>query len=82
MESASNPATDMISSGKWLTDVDVSYRLPNGLRLAVGANNIFDVFSDPNIAAISFNGIFPYPRRTAPFGFNGGYYYSRLSLDF
>ena len=45
------------------------------------ANNVFDEFPDEQIARNSFNGIFIYPRRTAPFGFNGGFYYSRDRFD-
>ncbi len=80
-ESASDPTRKQVFGGKWLTDVDVSWRFGDGFRLHVGANNVFDVFPDENIPSNSFNGIFVYPRRTAPFGFNGGYYYTRLTID-
>lgn len=82
VESPANPDIDQTFSGKWLTDLDFSYELRKGIRFSVGGNNIFDVFPDRNRPEISFNGIFPYPRRTAPFGFNGGYYYARLSFNF
>jgi iron complex outermembrane receptor protein len=81
-ESASDPARKQVFAGKWLTDLDLSWRFGGGFKVHVGANNIFDVFPDENIPSNSFNGIFVYPRRTAPFGFNGGYYYTRLSLEF
>ena len=82
VESPSNPDIDQTFSGKWLTDLDFSYTFKNGIRWSVGGNNIFDTFPDRNRSEISFNGIFTFPRRTAPFGFNGGYYYSRLSFTF
>ncbi len=75
-----DPAFKQTFSAKWLTDVDLSFRFGGGFKLHVGANNLFDEYPDPNIASNSFNGIFVYPRRTAPFGFNGGYYYTRLSI--
>ncbi|RMH17641.1 MAG: TonB-dependent receptor [Acidobacteria bacterium] len=81
-ESASNPGIDQTFTGKWLADLDVSYRFNDYLKLSVGGNNVFDTFPDRNRPEISFNGIFPFPRRTAPFGFNGGDYYLRLSLTF
>ncbi len=81
-ESASDPSRKQTFTGKWLTDVEFSWRFTDGLRLAVGGNNVFDEFPDENIPSNSFNGIFVYPRRTAPFGFNGGYWYGRLSFDF
>ncbi len=80
-ESASDPARKQVFSAKWLTDVDLSFKLGKGLKLHVGGNNIFDEFPDVNIPSNSFNGIFVYPRRTAPFGFNGGYYYTRITID-
>lgn len=81
-ESASDPSIDQTFTSKWLTDIDLAYRFQNGLTVAVGANNVFDEVPDENREEIAFNGIFPYPRRTAPFGFNGGYYYTRLTYTF
>ena len=82
VEVASDPSIDQVFEGKWLTDLSCTYDFPNGLSVTVGGNNIFDVFPDENRDEISFNGIFVYPRRTAPFGFNGGYYYGRLGYRF
>ena len=82
VEVASNPSLDQTFGGKWLTDVDFSYRFQNGMKVNVGGNNIFDVFPDENRPEISFNGIFRYPRRTAPFGYNGGFWYTRLGVSF
>ncbi len=82
VESASNPNIDQVFEGEWLTDLEFAHRWRNGLRLALGAQNIFDVFPDRNRPEISFNGIFIYPRRTAPFGFNGGFWYTKVSYRF
>ena len=82
VESPSDPSIDQTFGSKWLTDLDFSYTLENGVKLSVGGNNVFDVFPDENRPEISFNGIFVYPRRTAPFGFNGGYYYARIGFTF
>ena len=81
-ESSSDPARKQVFSGKWLTDLDFSWRLSGNFKLHVGANNIFDEFPDRNIPSNSFNGIFVYPRRTAPFGFNGGHFYLRAVFEF
>lgn len=80
-ESATDDASQQTFGGKWITDVDLAYRFARGLKITIGANNVFDVFPDENIERNSFNSIFVYPRRTAPFGFNGGYYYARLAID-
>jgi iron complex outermembrane receptor protein len=81
-ESNTDPARFQEFSGKWIADLDLSYRIGDVLTLHVGGNNIFDTYPDENIPSNSFNGIFVYPRRTAPFGFNGGFYYTRLSFRF
>lgn len=81
-ESATDSQRNQVFGGKWITDLELSYKLPSGVKFHVGANNLFDVFPDENIPANSFNGIFVYPRRTAPFGFNGGYYYTRIGIEF
>ena len=81
-ESNTDPTARQTFAAKWLADVDLSYRFADGFTLHVGANNLFDEYPDRQVARNSFNGIFVYPRRSAPFGFNGGYYYTRLSLEF
>ena len=73
-----NPSDDQVYSPKWLTDVELSYVLA-GTRLAVGAQNIFDVFPDRNSTVNSFNGIQTYSR-LSPFGFNGRTIYFRVGL--
>jgi iron complex outermembrane receptor protein len=76
---------------KWLTDLDITYHFTKNISISVGANNIFDVYPDENLRSkvvngVAFNGtdnvgIFPY-NAISPFGFNGAFYYSKLSLKF
>jgi len=73
---------DQVHSGEILTDLNLSYTLRDSFTIQLGGNNIFDIKPDEQIAANSFNGIFPYSRRTAPFGFNGGLFYLRLGYTF
>jgi iron complex outermembrane receptor protein len=42
-----NPSDDQEYAAKWLTDVQASYRVGE-YRLAIGAQNLFDVFPDRN----------------------------------
>jgi len=80
-------------SSKWLTDVQIDYRVrDSGITLTLGANNLFDVTPDRNLIGqarggsipgiVDSDGIFQFSRRSAPFGFNGGFYYGRVSYDF
>lgn len=83
--------------GKWLTDLQTNYQLNEGLSLTIGANNLFDQVPDLNeigqsrggmlkdstgYVIVDSPGVFTYSRRSAPFGFNGGFYYAKLSYSF
>ncbi|HEX2079248.1 MAG TPA: TonB-dependent receptor [Longimicrobium sp.] len=75
--------TDQTFGARWITDLDVGYRMRGGLGVAVGANNLFGVmpeqnFRSPTGADNSNAGIFPY-NGISPFGSNGAFYYVRLS---
>jgi iron complex outermembrane receptor protein len=76
---------------KWLSDLDVTYHINKNFTVSLGVNNLFDVYPDENIRSkvvngVAFNGtdnvgIFPY-NSISPFGFNGAFYYSKLSVKF
>ncbi|MDE0638474.1 MAG: TonB-dependent receptor [Candidatus Poribacteria bacterium] len=83
--------------GKWLTDIQSNYQLNEGLSLTIGANNLLDQVPDENEIGQSRSGklmdgagqvivdspgVFTYSRRSAPFGFNGGLYYAKLTYSF
>ena len=77
--------TDQTFGAKWITDLDIGYRVRESLSVAVGANNVFGVYPDQNFrsptgADNSNAGIFPY-NGISPFGFNGAFYYVRLSWN-
>jgi iron complex outermembrane receptor protein len=74
--------TDQTFGARWITDVDVSYRMRGGFTAAIGANNALGVYPEQNFrsptgADNSNAGIFPY-NQISPFGFNGAFYYVRL----
>ncbi len=71
---------DQTFSPVWTTDVELSYRFDKHFTLAVGGNNILDVYPDKVIKNNSFNGIFQYSGFT-PSGYNGRYIYSRLNVS-
>ena len=83
--------------GKWLTNIQSNYQLNEGLSLTIGANNLFDQMPDlseisqsragtltdsTGYVIVDSPGVFSYSRRAAPFGFNGGLYYAKLSYRF
>ncbi len=71
--------------GKWLTDLSLSYKMPNGLNVSLGGLNILDQYPDKwsETAAAPFPQLgFAYGWETMPFGINGGSYYLRLGYHF
>jgi len=80
--SIAGAADDEHFGAKTLFDLDLSYEVQNGMRLAIGGNNIFNTYPDPQVKAnnISF-GRFVYSRRVTQFGMNGGFYYARVLLS-
>jgi iron complex outermembrane receptor protein len=81
---------DQTFSPKWITDVSASYAVGRA-SVSIGADNVFDIYPDRNnnngnittLAAenggTSNFGIFPY-NGISPFGFNGRFVYTKLTL--
>jgi iron complex outermembrane receptor protein len=72
--------------GKWITDVHSGYGFANGIRLDVGAQNLFNIYpeamNEDHPVRTYAGGSFKYSWETTPFGFKGGLYYSRLAWNF
>ena len=73
-----------------ITDLELSYNLGHGLRLTAGANNLFDQtperVNDAYLAAFEAlnrqGGTVQFPTSFSPYGYNGGYYYGKISFTF
>lgn len=80
-----------------LTDLQISYQVTDNLSFNIGANNLFDVYPDRNEIGnsrtgkivdsadnviVDSPGVFTYSRRSAPFGFNGAFYYAGAEYTF
>ncbi|HEU4559068.1 MAG TPA: TonB-dependent receptor [Longimicrobium sp.] len=77
--------TDQTFGAKWITDLDVGYRVTDRFTVSAGANNLFGVYPDQNFRSLtgadnSNAGIFPY-NGISPFGFNGAFYYVRVNWN-
>ena len=75
------PANDRTFGAAWLTDLEVAYKVTEAVTVAVGANNLFNVYPDANGIFNATTGSGQYPG-TSPIGFTGGAYYARLQWDF
>ncbi len=82
---------------KTLTDVRFEHRLSSEFSWYLGVNNLFGITPDKNAIGnshagtivdsqgntiVSSNGVFKYSRRSAPFGFNGSYFYLGANYHF
>jgi iron complex outermembrane receptor protein len=80
VNSSSDPSLDREYSAKWITDLDVAYALNKQLTVAVGAQNLFDKY--PDHIGVSNSSFGDNWGSYSPFGFTGGYYYTRLQYAF
>ena len=84
-------------SAEWLTDVQGTWHINDNVSVNIGANNLFDTVPDTNTIGqsrsgtimdsngnliVQSDGVFQYSRRSAPFGFNGAYYYAGITYQF
>ena len=79
---------DQTFGAKWISDLGASWSVRSRYTFTVGADNMFDVYPDRNLnpgdpatsnGGISNFGIFPY-NAVSPFGFNGRFLYTKLSV--
>lgn len=82
---------DIFLGAKWITDLEVRFKPIESVSLAIGADNLLDVYPDrspfgPRPASVG--GVYPANQQYipysifSPFGFNGRYLYARASIDF
>jgi iron complex outermembrane receptor protein len=75
------PANDEVFGAKTLFDVEAGYQLTTNLRLAVGADNVFNTFPDENTKDPNISlGRFIYNRNVSQFSWNGGFYYAKVQM--
>ncbi|HEX7854780.1 MAG TPA: TonB-dependent receptor [Sphingobium sp.] len=77
--SQTSTADDRTFSPKWVTDLDISYDVTKAINVAVGANNLFDIYPDRIGVVQADTGLGQYGL-FAPFGLTGGFYYGRVSV--
>ncbi|HEY2780597.1 MAG TPA: TonB-dependent receptor [Steroidobacteraceae bacterium] len=86
-----NDYPGQLFSAKYTTDLEVGYQVLKNVLAAIGGRNIFNAYPD-KIANSAASPIYPetggeadgelYPRTGGPFGFNGAFWYVRLSATF
>jgi iron complex outermembrane receptor protein len=62
-------------------DLEGRVTLPHGIKVALGAENLFDVYPDANTPLVNTTGTSSFSNYS-PFGRSGRFLYGRLSVDF
>jgi iron complex outermembrane receptor protein len=82
---------DIHLGAKWITDLELRYRAFDRVDLAIGADNLFDVYPDRSpfgARPAAIGGVYPINQYYlpysgfSPFGFNGRFIYARASVEF
>lgn len=64
-----------------LVDIEANFQINDNLRVSFGGDNVFDTFPDEDGHFVSGLLGIKYSL-TSPFGFNGAFWYARLTADF
>ena len=72
------PANMQVYGAKIITDLSIGYKMSKSLEITIGANNLFDIYPDKNIAANTSSGRFIYPRAALQFGIGGRFIFGRM----
>lgn len=82
---------DIFLSAKWITDLELRFKPTEAVSIAVGADNLLDVYPDRSpwgLRPATIGGSYPANQQYipfsifSPFGFNGRYLYARVGVDF
>lgn len=69
------------NAARYVTDIEVRYDVTKKFQIAVGANNLFDVYPTRLPYAAQLEGA-QYDSFASTIGVNGGFYYARLRYQF
>jgi len=70
---------------KWISDLDIAYRVDKDVKIAIGGTNIFDVMPNrwDGLSGVGYgyDGMLAYSNYS-PFGYSGAYYYVKATMSF
>lgn len=79
---------DITLSPKWVTDLELRVEPLANLDIAIGADNLFDIYPDRSPTGARTGGLYPVNQYYqpysgfSPFGFNGRFLYARVGVKF
>lgn len=71
---------DFVNKPRWITNIEIGYRLTPALRASVGANNLFNTYPSRIPLENSYVGAARYDTSSQQLGQDGGFYYLRLNF--
>jgi len=74
-------ATDVTVSAKTIVNAEGRYAITKQTQLALGADNLFDIYPDSLPSSLTSNAAAPFSNR-APFGRGGRFVYARVNYTF
>ena len=80
LDPGTTAALDQLLSPKTLVDIEFRYQLSKKLKIAVGADNVFDIYADPRLPILNTSGATSFSNYS-PFGRSGRFVYARLSYS-
>lgn len=69
-----------VNHPRWVTNLEIGYRVTGTLHVALGANNLFNAYPSRIPAETSYLGAALYDTASQQLGQDGGFYYLRLNL--
>ena len=71
-----------IDAPRWLTDIEIGYRLSQHWHIAVGGNNVFNILPSRTPLSVSYLNVGVFDDNAAQIPFTGGFYYGRVNYTF
>jgi iron complex outermembrane receptor protein len=87
-DSVSGKYTQLLSRSVWLSDFEGTYAFPHGIKFSMGANNVFNTYPNKNPYGYRYSQLvknssgYATQYSSAPYGYNGGFYYGKLTWTF
>ena len=87
-DAVSGKYTQLLSRAAFLTDFEGSYSFSHGVKFSMGANNAFNNYPNKLPYGYRYSQLvknssgFATQYSAAPYGYNGGFYYGRLTFTF
>jgi iron complex outermembrane receptor protein len=76
-----SPYTFNRSAPRFITDLEIGYKITPNIKLTLGADNLFDTYASHTTAQARYQNAEEYII-TSPYGIDGGTYYGRINYDF